>query len=78
MTELTVLVYDQPIGQIRQGRSGRYAFAYTAEWLANPTAVPLSLSMPLANAEHEDDAIRPFLWGLLPDSDATLGAWANR
>jgi serine/threonine-protein kinase HipA len=77
-TELAVLIYDQAIGSIRQGKTGRFEFEYTAEWLANPSAVPLSLSMPLARSRHEDRAIRPFIWGLLPDSENTLAAWGKR
>ena len=77
-TELTVLIYDQPIGHIRQDKSGRYKFQYTADWLTNSLAVPLSLSMPLAKDRHDDGAIRPFMWGLLPDSETTLAAWGKR
>ncbi len=38
----------------------------------------MSLSMPLAVADHGDKAVRPFLWGLLPDSDETLHQWGKR
>ena len=76
--ELIVLINDQAIGQVTQGNSGRFDFRYADDWLSNPSAIPLSLSMPLANPHHGDDAIRPYMWGLLPDSEATLAAWATR
>jgi serine/threonine-protein kinase HipA len=76
--ELIVLINDQVIGQVTQGNSGRFEFRYADDWLSNPSAIPLSLSMPLANPQHGDDAIRPYMWGLLPDSEATLAAWATR
>ncbi len=76
--ELIVLINDQVIGQVTQGNSGRFEFRYADDWLSNPSAIPLSLSMPLANPRHGDDAIRPYMWGLLPDSEATLTAWATR
>jgi serine/threonine-protein kinase HipA len=41
-------------------------------------AIPLSISMPLARAEHDDKSIRPFLWGLLPENDDTLANWGRR
>jgi serine/threonine-protein kinase HipA len=75
---LIVLINDQVIGQVTQGNSGRFEFRYADDWLSNPSAIPLSLSMPLANPRHGDDAIRPYMWGLLPDSEATLAAWATR
>lgn len=77
-TELIVLINDHVIGQIVQGNSGRFEFSYADDWLANPSAIPLSLSMPLTNPQHGDDAIRPYMWGLLPDSEATLAAWGVR
>jgi HipA-like protein len=46
--ELIVLINDQVIRQATQGNSGRFDFRYADAWLSNPSAVPLSLSMPLA------------------------------
>jgi serine/threonine-protein kinase HipA len=34
--------------------------------------------MPLTSAEHNDKAIRPFMWGLLPDNDDTINQWGKR
>ncbi len=76
--ELVVLINEHVIGQIVQGNSGRFEFRYSDDWLSNPSAIPLSLSMPLSNPRHGDDAIRPYLWGLLPDSETTLAAWGQQ
>jgi serine/threonine-protein kinase HipA len=76
--ELIVLVNDQVIGEVTQGGSGRFEFRYQDDWLDNPSAIPLSLSMPLSNPQHGDDAIRAYMWGLLPDSEGTLAAWGAR
>ncbi len=76
--ELIVLINDHVIGQVTQGNSGRFEFRYADDWLENPSAIPLSLSMPLSNPKHSDDAVRPYMWGLLPDSEATLAAWGTR
>lgn len=40
-------------------------------------ATPLSLSMPLDRAVHDDAPVRAFLWGLLPDNDQVLQRWAH-
>jgi serine/threonine-protein kinase HipA len=47
-------------------------------WRADPNAYPLSLSMPLASAEHGHARIEAFLWGLLPDNDRVLEYWGGR
>jgi serine/threonine-protein kinase HipA len=71
-TELRVLIDDSEIGTIEKTRSGRLQFTYDDNWRSSPEAIPLSLSMPMTAAVHGDSAISPYLWGLLPDSDATL------
>jgi serine/threonine-protein kinase HipA len=76
--ELIVLINDEMIGEAVQDNSGRLQFRYHDNWLANPSAIPLSLSMPLANPQHGDDAVRPYMSGLLPDSEGTLAAWGAR
>jgi serine/threonine-protein kinase HipA len=77
MKDLTVLIDGKVTGTVTQGSSGRLEFAYANEWLSEPAAVPLSLSMPLANSLHSDNAIRPYMSGLLPDNEATLAAWGT-
>jgi serine/threonine-protein kinase HipA len=76
--ELMVLINEQVVGQVEQGTSGRLRFRYADTWRSEPSAIPLSLSMSLTTAQHGDDAIRPYMWGLLPDSEATLAAWGTR
>jgi len=34
--------------------------------------------MPLALAQHGNDKIDPFLWGLLPDNEMVVGRWARK
>ena len=76
--QLSVLINDTVIGSVTQNARGQFTFTYTDEWVENASAIPLSLSMPLTNARHTDNAIRPFMWGLLPDSEVTLAAWGRR
>lgn len=48
---------------------GRLSFIYTNEWLNNPAAIPLSISLPLQVQAFGDQAARPFFAGLLPEGE---------
>ena len=79
MTDVLVALADNRVmGEVRRSRSGRLSFVYAADWQAARGAYPLSLSMPLVVAEHEQGRIAPWLWGLLPDSEAVLARWGQR
>lgn len=53
-------------------------FAYDPTWLKGAGAYPLSLSLPLIAAPHTGTRVTNFLWGLLPDNEVTLNAWARQ
>ena len=77
--ELHALATDGMMGRVRWDRTrDRLSFAYEPEWRAAAASYPLSLSMPLAAAEHGHKAVEPFLWGLLPDNDGVLKRWGER
>ena len=79
MIELLVVVAERRImGEIRRKRGNRLNFVYDDSWRTMDTAYPLSLSMPLAVAEHGHAKIEPWLWGLLPDNEAILSRWGQR
>ncbi len=78
MSELVTLLGDEVIGVARRDRNGRLAFVYDDAWRRKRDAIALSLSMPLAAAEHGHAAVDAFLWGLLPDHERILDAWARR
>ena len=79
MIELLFVVAERRImGEIRRDRRGRLTFVYDDSWRTMDAAYPLSLSMPLAVAEHEHAKINPWLWGLLPDNEAILSRWGQR
>ncbi|HWL88354.1 MAG TPA: type II toxin-antitoxin system HipA family toxin [Polyangiaceae bacterium] len=77
-TELLALLGDRLVGHLRKDRHGKMSFTYADEWRDAPNAYPLSLSMPLALAEHRHGAVDPYLWGLLPDNELILERWAQR
>jgi serine/threonine-protein kinase HipA len=76
MSELAVLLNGLEVGQVRQEK-GRLSFSYHSDWRNMKGAIPLSLSMPLAAADHPHSAIEPFIWGLLPDNEHVLSRWAK-
>ncbi len=65
---LNVYLYETLVGQLTLDQRRRFVFAYHPDWLSQPTAVPLSLSLPLQEATYDDDDARPFFANLLPES----------
>ena len=76
--QLIALLGGVEVGRVLRGRSGRLSFHYSESWQGYPDAYPISLSMPLALTEHGHAKIDAFLWGLLPDNEKIIDAWANR
>src|SRR5271170_4951704 len=76
--ELIALLEGREMGRVRRDPRGKLSFTYTEPWRAAPDAYPISISMPLALAEHGNAKIDPFLWGLLPDNEVVLDRWARR
>lgn len=63
--DLCVLICGEPAGVLRRNRRGILTFSYDGSY----QGVPLSLSMPISNRIYPDKTIRPYLLGLLPDSE---------
>jgi serine/threonine-protein kinase HipA len=76
--ELVALVENREMGRVRRDRNGKLFFTYAEEWRTAADAFPLSLSMPLALAEHGNAKIDPYLWGLLPDNEQVLDKWGRK
>jgi serine/threonine-protein kinase HipA len=76
--ELVAVLNGREIGRVRHDKRGRLSFVYAEDWREAREAHPLSLSMPIAAAEHGHAVTEAFLWGLLPDNEAILDRWARR
>lgn len=63
--DLRVLIAGTPAGTVHQDERGLMSFVYD-EGYQGP---PLSLSMPVSNRVYGPDVLRPYLFGLLPDSE---------
>jgi len=75
--QLIALLDGRSVGTVNY-KNARLNFVYDDEWRFDSRAYPLSLSMPLASAEHGHARIEPFLWGLMPDNDRVLENWGRR
>ncbi|HME86233.1 MAG TPA: HipA N-terminal domain-containing protein, partial [Roseiarcus sp.] len=76
--DLVVVLAGREIGRVLRDNRGRLTFVYAEDWRQTRGAYPLSLSMPLAAAEHGHKPVEAFLWNLLPDNDAVLARWGQR
>ena len=73
--DLAVILEGRLIGRITRASSGTLRLTFDDEYLDDPAATLLSVSMPSPVREHADTAIRPWLWGLLPDDADVLARW---
>lgn len=76
--EIVAILDGRETGRVVQDNRGRLSFRYNEQWRSAADAYPLSLSMPLALAEHGTAKIDPYLWGLLPDNEIVLDRWASK
>jgi serine/threonine-protein kinase HipA len=75
---LSVLMDGVQIGDLVQEASGQLVFTYNEAWRASRRTTPLSLSLPLARAEHRHRAVDPYLRSLLPVNQDVLDRWGRR
>ena len=66
MRRAEVLVQDRLAGVLEEHDLG-YRFTYTQEYQADPSAMPVSLSLPLQAEPYEDKRLFPFFDGLIPE-----------
>lgn len=72
MRHLDVFMDGTLAGEIVEENSGRSSFTYTSDYQASDQSTPLSLSMPIERKSHPQRVLRPFLQGLLADSEGRL------
>jgi serine/threonine-protein kinase HipA len=76
MMRVAFALYGRPAGVIiRDG--GAMSLSYYPEYLADPTATPLSLSLPLSATPHPARPTEAFLRGLLPDHAEVRRRWVE-
>lgn len=65
---LDVYLHNNLIGHLIQDEHGQTLFEYTPEWLQNPNAIPLSVSLPLQVGKFGEKYCKPFFAGVLPET----------
>ncbi|MBU3666775.1 MAG: phosphatidylinositol kinase [Chthoniobacterales bacterium] len=66
MRKAEVLLHGRAVGILEELERG-YRFNYRADYLENPKAEPVSLSLPLRREPFEDKRLFPFFDGLIPE-----------
>lgn len=74
---LHLLLGEDVAGTLTRQTGGRLSFTYAEAYATSSTATPVSVSMPLQVRTHGDAQVTPWLWGLLPDSDAVISRWSR-
>lgn len=65
---LDVYLHNTLIGQLIQDDHGQTLFEYNSDWLKNPNAIPLSISLPLQEGTFGEKYCKPFFAGVLPET----------
>jgi len=74
--QLIALLDGREVGTV-QYKNARLSFVYNDAWRADPNAYPLSLSMPLASAEHGHARIEAFYGDCCPTTTGFLRTGAG-
>lgn len=77
VNQLAVILGGRHVAELTRTRAGVLRLTYVDD-ARRVGATPLSLSLPPGEASHTGAPVRAFLRGLLPESDAALGAIGRR
>ena len=66
MRQAAIYVKDTRAGILTEDEFG-YSFEYAPEYLGNPAAEPVSLTMPLRAEPYREKVLFPFFDGLIPE-----------
>lgn len=77
MAELFVWMHGRRVGTLTDDDRGGVRFAYDPSYREDPSATPLSTSMPLGGGDCSSMVVEPYLWGLLPDNGEVINRWAR-
>lgn len=77
MERLDVYLYGVPVAALGRLGPERYRLLYRDEWLDDPNATAVSLSLPLQRSPHGGSVLAAFLDNLLPDNSRVRERWAT-
>src|SRR5882724_502113 len=66
---LNVFLNSRLVGQLKRETSGAISFQYVRSWIDWPSAIPVSLSMPIREQVYVGAPVVAVFENLLPDND---------
>ena len=72
------IYYQSQLAGVLSEEDTGYRFVYDNEYLRQPDAIPVSLTMPLSQKEFESNVLFPFFDGLIPEGwllDISVQNW---
>lgn len=72
------IYYQSQLAGILSEEDTGYRFVYDNDYLQQPGAIPVSLTMPLSQKEYESNVLFPFFDGLIPEGwllDISVQNW---
>jgi HipA-like protein len=70
MNRAAVYFRDRLAGELKKLATGDYRYLYCPNYLAQPNAKPVSLTLPLQSKPFRSDHLFPFFYGLLAEGSA--------
>lgn len=61
------IYYKETFAGILKEEDNGYSFEYEKEYLSDPNAVPVSLTLPLSGTKYNSTVLFPFFDGLIPE-----------
>lgn len=74
----TKIYYQSQLAGVLSEEDTGYRFVYDNDYLRQPDAIPVSLTMPLSQKEFESNVLFPFFDGLIPEGwllDISVQNW---
>ena len=78
MRKAEVSMFGILAGSLVEDANSEYTFTYDRDYLAEPQAIPVSLTLPLTAEPIKSRALPPFFDGLIPEGwllDIAQGTW---
>lgn len=72
------IYYQSQLAGVLSEEDTGYHFVYDNDYLRQPDAIPVSLTMPLSQKEFESNVLFPFFDGLIPEGwllDISVQNW---
>ncbi len=66
MRQAAIYLNDKRVGTLTEDANG-YSFTYNDDYVNEPEAMPVSLTLPLSHKPYRSNTLLPFFDGLIPE-----------